>query len=102
MLLDKNHQTSFDSMDHHLLRQLISFLKFFVDVTELLSNERQSALQLVLLCREKLIQVAKESSDNEHQSLIKFKNTFFNIYKVIALFKMNMIELQFDILNLKN
>ena len=76
MLLDKNRQQWFDSIDHRLLRQLISFLKLFVDVTELLSNEQQSTLHLVLPCREKLIQVAKESPDDEHPGLIKFKKYF--------------------------
>ena len=73
MLLDKNHQQLFDSIDHRLFRQLISFLKFFVDLTELLSYEQQSTtLHLVLPCREKLIQLAKESSDDEHPGLIEF------------------------------
>ena len=90
MLLDKNHQQLFDSIDHRLFQQLISFLKLFVVVTELLSNEQQSTLRLVLHCREKLIQVAKESSDDEHPGLIKFKK-YFNVYKMIDLFKMNII-----------
>ena len=76
MLLDKNHQPSFDSIDHRLLRQLISFLKLFVGVTELLSNEQQSTLHLVWPCREELIQVVKESLDDEHPGLMKFKKYF--------------------------
>ena len=76
MLLNKDQQQSLDSIDHRLLQQLISFLKLFVDVTELLSNEQQPTLNLVLPYREKLIQVAKESSDDEHLDLIKFKKYF--------------------------
>ena len=76
-LLDKNHQQLFDSIDHRLFRQLISFLKLFVNVTKLLSNEQQSTLHLVLPCCEKLIQVAKESSNDEHPDLIKFKKKNF-------------------------
>ena len=81
MLFDKNHQPSFDSIDHHLLRQLISFLKLFVDATELLSNGQQSILHLILPCREKLIQVAQELSDNEHPGLIKFRKHFLQHIK---------------------
>ena len=76
ILLDKDQQQSLDSIDHRLLQELISFLKLFVDVTELLSNEQQPTLHLVLPCREKLMQVAKESSDDEHPGLIKFKKYF--------------------------
>ena len=76
MLLDKNHQPSFDSINHHLLRQLISSLKLFVGVTELLRNEQQSTLHLFLPCREKLIQVAQESSDDEHPDIIEFREYF--------------------------
>ena len=80
MLLDKNHQQWFDSIDYHLFRQLISFLKLFVDVTELLSNEQQSTLHLILPCCERLIQIAKESSHDEHPGVIKFKKILSSTY----------------------
>jgi hypothetical protein len=75
-LLDQNHQQSFDTIDHALLHQLIPFLKLFVDITERLSNEKQPTLHLVIPCRQKLIQVAKSSSSNEHPGLSEFKNYF--------------------------
>ncbi|CAF4712321.1 unnamed protein product [Rotaria sp. Silwood1] len=75
-LLDNNHRQSLDTIDQELLRQLIPFLKLFLDMTERLSNEQQPTLHLVLPCRQKLIQVAKTSSSNEHPDLAKFKNYF--------------------------
>ncbi len=76
MLLDQNHQQLFDTIDQELLRQLIPFLKLFVEITELLSNEQQPTLHLVLPCRQKLIQVSKSSSTNEHPGLRELKNYF--------------------------
>jgi hypothetical protein len=75
-LLDQNHQRSFDTIDQDLLVQIISFLKLIVDMTERLSNEQQPTLHLVLPCRQKLIQEAKASSDDDHPGLIEFKNYF--------------------------
>jgi hypothetical protein len=75
-LLDQNYQQSFDTIDHELLHQLIPFLKLFVDITERLSNEQQPTLHLVIPCRQKLVQVAKSSSSNEHPGLAEFKSYF--------------------------
>jgi hypothetical protein len=75
-LLDQNQQKSFDTIDHELLHQLLPFLKLVVDITERLSNEQQPTLHLVILCRQKLIQVANTLSSNEHPGIVELKNYF--------------------------
>ncbi|CAF3375517.1 unnamed protein product [Rotaria sp. Silwood2] len=75
VITDKDRKSILSRIDFDELLAFAKYLKYFVDVTELLSSENTPTIHLVLLLKQRLINLS-QSNENDHESLQKFKKYF--------------------------
>jgi len=77
VITDKDRKSILSKIDFDELLAFAKYLKYFVDVTELLSAEKTPTIHLVLPFKQRLINLSK-SDENDLESIQKFKKYFEN------------------------
>jgi hypothetical protein len=77
IISDKSRKSILAGIDFDETLAFAKYLKYFVDVTELLSAEKTPTIQLVLPFKQRLIKLSKPDPDDP-DSIIKFKKYFEN------------------------
>ncbi|CAF1353535.1 unnamed protein product [Adineta steineri] len=75
IITDKDRKSIFATIDFEELLAFAKYLKYFVDVTELLSAEKTPTIHLVLPFKQRLINLSKPD-ENDLESIQKFKRYF--------------------------
>ncbi|CAF4921023.1 unnamed protein product [Rotaria sp. Silwood1] len=74
---DKAQKLTFAQIDYDELISFAKYLKYFVDVTEMLSAEKTPTISLVLPLKQRLINISKPNP-TDPESIMKFKKYFEN------------------------
>ncbi|CAF4609023.1 unnamed protein product, partial [Rotaria sp. Silwood2] len=74
---DKAQKLTFAQIDFDELISFAKYLKYFVDVTEMLSAEKTPTISLVLPLKQRLINISKPNP-TDPESIMKFKKYFEN------------------------